>query len=257
MQTQSVLNVVLEFERDNRLVDKGQLHRAISNTIESGSPLTFLVFSCLATEKEREYLIEDYFRTLFFCGSYNHGGPKTLGHRPRKVLHLIQEIERLGLVAQVIPILVDTEPRRTWGWKTNQEDLSFQCELMFEQADDSGLFPDNWHPSMWSMLEKRYTGQETFEKCLQWVRTSGPQAIRIREQVKCLRNFADRYHFPLGIEETAVRQVAAYAFEGIVLEQVFPNAILLQSEEPWKEKDCLYQLRRDKKNTLCIVHPFD
>ena len=193
----------------------------------------------------------DFFRTLFF-----YGGSKEISNTAKRAIRLTREIEDLGLRVNVISILVDTEPRRTWGWNVPQDDLTLTCELMQEQAGKSELLPKSWRAILWSELESRYRGGWTFEKSLDWARGVGKQSLCIRQQAKHLSGFLDQYHFPLGLDETALRQVGAYSFEGVVLEETFPNAVLLQSEYPWAEKDNLYQWLRNKKRPLQIVHPF-
>ena len=250
VEPQTVLNVLLKHEQASDLVDKKLIHQAISESVGDGV-LNLVIFSCLVSERGKEELITDFFKTLFF-----DGGGKEISSNARRAMKITSEIETLGLKINVIPILVDTEPRRTWGWQVPQDELTLSCEIMLEQAKDSKLLPENWKPVLWSELESRYQGPGTFEKSLEWTKTSGRHSLCVAQQAKHLAGFSDRYTFPLGLEETALRQVGAYAYEGQVLEQIFPNAILLQSEYPWKEKDVLYQWLRSKKKPLQIIHPF-
>ena len=250
VQPQEVLNVLFKYEQDTSLLDKKLLYQTVSMAVESQT-LTLLVFSCLATEQSKEELVMDFFKTLFF-----DGGLKDISNTAKRAIRLVREIEDLGLEVKVIPILVDTEPKRTWGWQASQHELTLTCELMIEEARESEFLPKNWEPVLWSSLEACYSGGQTFEECLKWAKGAGKHSMCVREQAKHLAGFSDRYHFPLGLEETAVRQVGAYAFEGVVLEEIFPNALLLQSEFPWSEKDALYQWLRNKKKPLQIVHPF-
>ncbi len=251
VQPQAVLNVLFKYEQDTSLVDRKLLYEVVDTVVESGT-LTCVLFSCLATVRGKEELVMDFFKTLFF-----EGGSKEISNATKRAVRLVQEVEGLGLNVNVIPILVDTEPRRTWGWQTPQDDLTLTCELMIEQARESGLLPPNWIPVLWSSLEARYRRPWTFDLCLDQTKWSkGKQLLYVHEQEEHLAKFSDRYHFPLGLHETAIRQVAAYAFEGVVLEEVLPDAILLQSEYPWADKDPLYQWLRDKRKPLQIVHPF-
>ena len=250
VQPQRVLDVLLKYEQNTALVDKKLLYQTVTMAVENQS-LTLVLFSCLATVRSKEELVMDFFKTLFF-----DGGSKEVSNTAKRAVRLVQEIEGLGLSVNVVPILVDTEPQRTWGWQTPQDEITLGCELMLEQARESGLLPANWSPALWSELEARYSDDQTFSKCLDWARGAGKHALCVRQQAKHLAGFSDRYHFPLGLDETALRQVGAYAFEGVVLEKIFPHALLLQSEWPWAEKDALYQWLRDKKKPLQIIHPF-
>jgi len=184
------------------------------------------------------------------------GGLKDISRNFKKAALIIREIEAMGVPVKVFPIIVDTEPRRTWGWSIPQDELTITCEIMLEQARDLKLLPENWQPKLWSELELNYSGRWTSENAIMWARRPGKQTLCIRQQIKTLAKFADRYHFPFGLEETAIRQVGSYAFEGEVLRECLPNAILLQSEYPWAEKDILYQWLRDKTKPLPIIHPF-
>ncbi len=253
VQPQRVFDLLIKYEQAVGLIDKKNLYAAIVSAIDR-PPLTFTLFSCLATEREKEELVLDFSRTMFF-----NGGGKRLSGNAKRAIRLVQEIEdRAGIAVSVIPILVDTEPRRTWGWQVPQEELTLACELMVEEAVASKLLPKNWQPMLWSLIEKRYTGQMAFERSLEISRGSGKCQLLVTQQERHLRGFSEDYYFPAGIHAAAISQVAAYAFEGVVLENVFPHAILLQSEWPWSEKDSLYQWLRllEKKKPLPIIHPF-
>ncbi len=250
VQPQAVLNILLKYEQEISLVNRKYIYHTVGESLDEGV-LTLVIFSCLATKRGKEELVTDFFKTLFF-----DGGSKGISNAAKKAIRIVQEIEALQVEVNVLPILVDTEPRRTWGWNIPQDDLTLECEIMCEQASNSELLPGNWKPIVWSELESRYVGTGTFEKLLEWAKGDGRHSICVREQTRHLSGFADRYSFPLGLEETALRQVAGYAFEGIVLQDVLPNAILLQSEFPAKEKDPLYQWLRAKDKLLPIIHPF-
>lgn len=246
---QEILGLWSSYEQYHELLNRPALSAALRAAIEH-PPLILVLFSCLATEKGREELVWDFFKTAFF-----DGGRKEMSAAARRAYRLVEETSGRGLGIEVWPILVDTEPRRTWGWQTAQADLTAACELMVDDALTSKKLPANWHPMIWSAIEKQYTGLDSFEQCLASARQPNSHWTRRAEQERHLRAFAHRYHFPLGLSETAVRQVAAYAFEGVVLQQLSPPAILLQSENPAREKDPLYQWRRPR-DPLPIIHPF-
>ncbi|MBS3914360.1 MAG: hypothetical protein KG003_07670 [Bacteroidetes bacterium] len=242
VQPQRIFDVLLNYEQNVLLVDKKKLYRTVEIAVENHR-LNLVNFSCLATVRGKQELVLDFFQTLFFA----------TGSKAKRVIKLAQEIESLDLPVKVTTILVDTEPLRTWGWKVSQEEMTTACELMIEEARESGLLPENWDSTLWSELENLYSGDQTFVKCLEWANCAGKQTIAIQEQAKHLAGFLN-YEFPLGFKETGTRQVAAYALEGAILEELFPDALLLQSEWPWAEKDKLYQWFR--KKPLQIVHPF-
>jgi len=249
-QAQSILETLLSYEQQSSLINKKIIYQAIEGSIRCGE-ITFIVFSCLATKRGQEELIVDFFKTLFF-----DGGLKVLSHNVKRVNQIVDRLEQYGLAIKILPILVDTEPRRTWGWEVAQDELTLDCEIMLEQARESDLLNNYWQPKLWSQLESGYQGKFNFEYALNLTKMNGKHSILVSQQLHHLKSFADRYYFPFGLNEAAIRQVAAYAFEGLVLESLMPNAILLQSEYPASEKDSLYQWLRNKKQPLPIIHPF-
>jgi hypothetical protein len=243
---QKLWALLMAEEQDIRSLDKSALSTALE-----GETLTFVLFSCLTAIKGNEEIDLDFFRTKFFFG-----GRRELSSKAKRAVRLIEEIgKQTANPIQVIPILVDTEPRRIWGWQTEQSELTAACELMIEQTPETDLLPKNWQPVIWSELEGRYDGSWSFGKCLALVRGPGKHQLLVGQQEQHLADIRHEYH-ALGVRETAIRRVAGYAFEGLILEKLFPRAILLQSEWPWREKDVLYQWLRAKKNPLAIIHPF-
>jgi hypothetical protein len=254
VQPQIIFDLLMAYEQATDLVDKKNIYVAIEAAIDN-PPLTFIVFSCLAVERGKEELVLDFAKTMFF-----NGGRKPLSSETKRAIRLVRDIEAMGISVKVVPILVDTEPRRTWGWSVPQQELTLACQLMIEEAVGSELLPSNWQPMVWSEIEGRYGGvlKNPPEHIPRFHPDQAKYQLFIAQQEKHLRGFSGDYHFPAGIHEAAVRQVAAYATEGVVLENVYPNAILLQSEWPWREKDPLYQWLRLilKKKPLPIIHPF-
>ncbi|MFA4942992.1 MAG: hypothetical protein WC564_05145 [Patescibacteria group bacterium] len=249
---QKIFDLLFSYEKQSSLVNKKVLYQTTLEAVDRGQ-IDFFIFSCLATKRDREELIVNFFKTLFF-----DGGTKIISRKFKKVVQITQELESLGMVVNIFPILSDTEPKRTWGWKLPQDELSIACEIMVEQSQNSDLIPKNWCPKLWSEIELGYDNDWNFFcNILNWVRSNGKHQFRVREQIRCLAKFSDRYYFPLGLEETAIRQVASYAFEGMVFQDKFPGAILLQSEYPPSEKDVLYNLLRNQKRPLTILHPFN
>ena len=199
-------------------------------------PIQFVTFSCLGTNKKKEELKLDLEETFFF--------------RYRR--HLVAEklLGSLGIATELMIILPDTEPIRTWGWKTPQEEVSECCIMMVE--DKTQILPSNWKIVLWSEIEKVVT-EFTYDDALIWARKSGHPLV-IKEEVTHLLYFPNIL-MRRNAEEVALRQVAAYALEGRILEQFVPQGILLQSEFPIKRKDGMYQPLRLKP--LPIIHPFN
>ena len=244
------MDLLLRYEQQSALVNKRVLYQTLAQARE-GEKINFIIFSCLASKKDKEELVMDFFKTAFF-----YGGTKKVSRKFKRTTAIIQELRDLGAPSEVTLILPNTEPARTWGWQTPLDELTLACEIMAEEAEVSGLFTGSWRVKLWSEIETSYGGEWSFQRALDWARGSGPHQFKVREQINCLAKFSERYHFPLGLKETALRQVAAYAFEGVVLGAQLPSAILLQSENPYSEKDPLYNCLRDKNSPLPIIHPF-
>jgi hypothetical protein len=250
IQPRELMDYLLQYEQQKELVDRQSLYSVLCRVVDEGV-ITCLIFSCLEKEHGKNDIVLDFFGTRFF-----YSGKKTINKSVNKAFKIIEGLRALGLKVNVLPILDDTDPKRIWCWETSQDELTFMCELMVEQAKTSMLLPVNWYPTVWTALESKYVGEQTFASVLEWARSPGKHKIEIQKHKKMLAEHLDQYHFSSGLEETAVRRVASPVFEGVVLEKVLPNAILFQTEYPWAQKDILYQLLRNKNNPLAIIHPF-
>lgn len=225
---------VLERHETLSIMGLAQLCAALSQDV-----VTFVTFSCLGSIKGKEELRLDLFETYFFRS-----------RKLRECVALLQELRAIKPV-RMLTILPDCEPRRTWGWSVSQEELTTTCELMIEDARDSGRVPEGWEVVCWSALEART--QSVFPDALAWA-TQPAQALHIHQEAELLGRYPDIL-FKEGLEVAALRQVAAYAHEGRVLEELYPHAVLLQSESSPQRKDRMYQPLRSQP--LAIVHPFN
>lgn len=206
--------------------------------LHAGAPLRFIAFSCLGTIRGKEELRLDLFETYFL--------------RSRKFGEMQRLLDRIRehIDASMTVILPDCEPTRTWGWQCNPHDSTVACELMIE--DGRSQLPEYWEAVTWSSIEARSNGHITHASAVQWAMQVAQQ-VYVHQEDLHLRAFPD-IEFAGGTRAAAERQVAAYAFEGAVLEQVHPAAIYVQSESPAARKDRMYQPMR--KNMLPIIHPF-
>lgn len=226
-----VISVLDRFEQIG-MVDEAQVC-----VLASESTIRFIGFSCLGTYKGRQELIPDLMQTYFFRSR------KTM----RRARALQQALQSVGVDVRVEIFLSDTEPRRTWGWELPQDELTFYCECMREEAE----LPKGWSVTLWSEVEAQSSAQINFAEVIAWAQKSNP--LLISQIANHLRQF-DMIELPHGVQWSAERQVAAYALEGEVLERARPRAIFLQSEQPYERKDRLYQPRR--AIALPIIHPF-
>ena len=203
-------------------------------------PITFLTFSCLGTYKGKEELKLNLLETFFFRKFLKPSG------------RLFEELSSAGVTAQLIVILPDTEPRETWGWGIPQHELTECCRMMVEDAAAS--LPFEVEVVLWCDLAQQVTS--TYAQALEWAEKLGPPLL-IRAEADHIRISPAFSEIALREKPTrvATRQVAAYAWQGKVLEQLFPFGIFVQSEFPAERKDRMYQPLRSK--TLPIVHPFE
>ncbi len=226
-----VMEVFDRFEQ-SVMIDPAQIC-ALAN-----APTIHLIgFSCLGTYKGRQELIPDLMQTYFF--------------RSRKIVRRTQELvgalRATGINVSIEIFLPDLEPRRTWGWEVTQDELTFYCKCMREEAELS----EGWRVTLWSELEAELSEFVMFHDWVAWAQEHNP--LLIAQVAEHLRQF-DMIEFPQGVLWSASRQVAAYAMEGALLEQARSDSIFLQSESPHDHKDRLYQPRR--MQPLPIIHPF-
>lgn len=204
----------------------------------SHQPLHFVTFSCLAVLKGKEELRLELDETFFFKKFR------------KKSVGFFDALRSCGLDYRFTIILPDMEPRRTWGWDVSQEELTVSCQLMAEES--LAQLPDFWEIAIWSEIERQ--SPLRYEEFLEWARTAPEARVLAWREGEHLARFPEikTRHDRQSIGE---RQVAAYAFEGAILEQVYPRSIMLQSEFPADRKDQLYQTRR--QTVFPIVHPFE
>jgi hypothetical protein len=203
------------------------------------APLHFIAFSCLGTYRGKQELRPSLDETYFFRSSKV---------APRAI-ELVRALEAAGVTVSVHAFLQDREPCRTWGWQVAQGDITAACELMREGGQSA--LPSNWHITLWSEVETMCGGEVPHASWTEWARKTHP--LMIHQVTEHLRGFPE-IEFVGGVKVAAARQVAAYALEGCLLEKMYPDAILLQSETPYERKARMYQLRR--KQPLPIIHPF-
>ncbi|MCB9798751.1 hypothetical protein H6758_03420 [Candidatus Nomurabacteria bacterium] len=198
--------------------------------------ITLVTFSCLASIRGKQELQLDLLKTFFFRSRKFAAGQKLLAD-----LNAITP-------TRLIVILPDLEPKRTWGWDIEEDELTCACELMIDDAREK--LPDGFDVVCWSHLE---TDPREYQRALLWA-LEPTQRILVHQEAEHLREYPDIL-FPDGVDVSARKQVAAYAHEGRQLEKLHPHAILVQSEFPPERKDKMYQPLRNRP--LPIIHPFE
>ena len=193
----------------------------------------FITFSCLSGDQERQELGE------------NLGGLFT-----EKKIHVLKQItDKVGCGFTVF--IDDTEPIRIWGWSTPQKEISEWCQLVIENT----TIPEGWVVRLWSSLEEN-SGLKYSEV---QERINRPEhALLVHRRLAHMKEFPNRKVKNLkgkDLEDAAIKRVAQYALQGLVLESKMPSAILFQTETPWAVKDPLYQAFRNSQ--LPIVHPLE
>lgn len=243
MLSQKVLSIILNFEQSSKLVDQKYLLKIIKESISTGT-ISFILFSCLATDKNKE-LDLDFFNTSFF-----YGGKKSVSKSVHRLENMAEQISALGIKVTIISCLADLEPKRVWGWPNEQEELTTSCELMCEEA--SSKLSTIWQPTIWSHIENQYDDKTIWPKMLMDLESPGKHKLLIDSQEKHLLSTQHHYHL-LSPREVAKRRVASYGLEGLILEKILPNAIFIQISNPYKIRDPLHQRLRLKP--LAIIHP--
>ncbi|MBU2565938.1 hypothetical protein KKG46_00055 [Patescibacteria group bacterium] len=204
--------------------------------------ITFITFACLGTKKGKEQLKLSVDETLFFK-NYRKTASK-----------LFQILAENGVGTNLLVVLPDLEPRRTWGWSVPQEELTGYCQMMAEDASPS--LPNDWKIAVWSELESATDAVAGYDDALDWaIKKAHP--IIVSEETLFFKMLAKRHPDILTKnkpKDMAVRQIAAYAHEGRVLEELYPDAILIQADAPVSRKDKMFQPLR--KTHLPIFHPF-
>ncbi len=205
--------------------------------------IQFVTFVCLGSVPHKEQLRSDLAKTKFFS-SYL-----------KTAKDLFEKFKAQGLKTRFTLFLPDVEPVRTWGWQVNQEEITTACQRMVTKF--SPRLPENWNLKLWSEVEfSQEPGRGSYGESLNWVRQNAPEDI-LNPETEFLRDFG--VQFPEILlrgtpESVAKKQLAAYADEGRVLQQYFPQAILLQADTPVNRKDAMFMLLRSR--ALPIAHPF-
>jgi hypothetical protein len=135
-----------------------------------------------------------------------------------------------------------------------QEELTGYCEMMAEDASSS--LPNGWKIAVWSELEDKTGADAGYDDAVDWA-TKKAHPLIVREETLFFKMLAERHPDILtknNPKDMAVRQIAAYAHEGRILEKLFPNAILIQVDAPASRKDKMFQPLR--KTDMPIIHPF-
>ncbi len=115
--------------------------------------------------------------------------------------------------------------------------------------------PASWQVILWSELLAKSRPGLSYENAADWARISAPRLLIDAEarHIQISGAFAD-IQLRAEAQEIALRQVAAYAHQGAILEQAIPYGILVQCETPPDQKAKLYQPLRQQP--LPIIHPF-
>ena len=228
---QGLLKIIEEYEQ-GELVLTDELASALKT-----SPLTLIAFACLGSKRGCEEIVEDINRTILFYRFHK---------RLQKLFEVLKKTDPQTTLHIILP---DFEPRRTWGWKKEQDEITFSCLVIRDEI----TLPLDWKIHLWSELE---ADELEFSQSLDQVtKFTRPQILD--EETHFFRELAAKHPDILTNgqpREIAKRQLAAYANEGRVLERVYPNGILLQADVPTERRDTMFAPLR--KNPLAIIHPF-
>ncbi|MDH4358683.1 MAG: hypothetical protein OEV37_01880 [Candidatus Berkelbacteria bacterium] len=221
---------IIEAHEVGEIVGLSRLCQALGK-----SQIEFITFSCPKAARDREEVELDLGKTVFV---------ERFGGQAKK---LLGQIERVIPVRLTI-IVPDLEPLRSWGWQTDQEEVTELWRMMI--ADGQKELPANWQSVLWSDLEAR--SAIDFE-------SFAAHASRLAETERLAREYRQSAIRLTRLirqdpRKHAQSKVVQYAYEGKALSELFPNAILIQSEQNAPlVKDRMYSLVGE---SLPIIHPF-
>ena len=195
----------------------------------------FVSFSCLLGVGSEQRLGTDL-------------GGLFLGRIKKTFVSLIEELKVLGYQNGLKVILDDYEPHRVWQWSITQEEVTLWYQMVIEENKDQ--IPEGWQIQLWSEIENK--SGVCYEQMLEMV---GGQdyALLVHQQLEHMKKFPNKKLLG-NVRDAVLRRIAEYSLQGKVLEELFPNAILMQTETPWRVKDALYSPSR--RVSLPIIHPY-
>lgn len=212
--------------------------REFAAVLTSSPQIMFVAFACLGTYQGKEAIRRELAATNF------------LQRFAVPTEQLLAQIQTLGANVNLTVFLADLEPCRTWGWQSvTPEEISRHCRVMVETH--RSYLPSNWGVRLWSEAEMQ-NAAGAFTDAHRWAREAAHPLI-LRGEAEHIGLFPDILSRRKA-REHALIQVASYALEGKILEEILPNAILLQTEFPARRKDQMYQPLRTRK--LPVIHPF-
>ncbi|MFA6018045.1 MAG: hypothetical protein WC776_02575 [Patescibacteria group bacterium] len=230
-----LLSVFTRFEQGELLLS--------ANFVEAlnHQPLQLMAFACLGSRRGREEITPDIMTTILFRRFH------------RRIDAFIEALQRIDPMTELHIFLPDFEPRRTWGWEGDQSDVTLSCMIMREDVE---LLPmQKIH--LWSEIEEGCgCEEEAYLGVLSRIESLTPSWM-FQEEIVFFRELSNRHPDILTRgkpRDIAKHQLAAYAHEGSVLERVFPNAILLQADAPFRRRDAMFAPLRS--SPLVIAHPF-
>ena len=171
-----------------------------------------------------------------------------LGRIKKVFVCLIEELKSLGYQNGLKIILDDCEPCRVWQWSIPQEEITLWYQMVIEDNQDQ--IPEGWQILLWSEIESK--SEVCYEQILEKV-AGQDYALLVHQHLEHMKKFPNKKMLG-NMREAVLRRIAEYSLQGKVLEEVFPNAILMQTETPWRVKDPLYSPLR--LGSLPIIHPY-
>lgn len=198
---------------------------------------TFVLFTCLSGDATTQALGRNF-------------GVPFVGSKRRIIEGLEARLRKVGYTSDLTVIVDDCEPRRVWNWSVPQQEITEWCSLILNDARERSIVPPRWRTSLWSEIESASTLD--FSTIVSRIRESR-HALVLHHHLTHMKKHPNK-KLKGDVVEAAVRRVAGYALQGLVLERVYPHAILLQTEFPWSAKDAPYSTLRS--TPLPIVHPF-
>lgn len=198
----------------------------------------FVLFSCLSGNGDKEELGQDL-GVLF---------TSKLRSKTERFMSLL---EGAGFAGRLKVIIDDEEPTSCWGWKVPQQEIVTWCRMVMEETN----VPPGWEVLLWSEVTSRLF-QIVSRPQPQWLMDVCNNSIEIHRLFRHMTDFPNKGLRKMRAHEALARKVSHYAYQGVCLKHLFPNAILIQTETPWEVKDPLF--RGPLGNSVAsIIHPFE
>ena len=242
----SALFDVIEREEKGEIADIVELCEAL----EVGP--RFIAFSCLSGVGKSMELGQDL-------------GPLFTTRLGQRIESFMYSLRNAGYNGELTVIVDDDEPVEVWGWSMSQKDVTTWYKMVIETT----TVPTGWLVELWSDIQARDRATDAVHKVRNYLMNINGAPRALGPLLDHMRNFPNK-KLRGDIRTAAARRLFHSALQGLVLERVLTQSILVQTETPWRVKDSLLDptercrgfIAKDpsdclRKYPLPVIHPFE